>query len=428
MKFYWSGLLVVLILLILIDGLIYRIHHHSLKERNSIFSHVYKQFWFYWVPVLMISGFVGFYLLIPITTTAKLYVYFQWFMVLFVMLYLPKSFHLFWVGGLKVSDLKKEPKSIDSIKAESEKVPYPKITRKKFVSQMGIILATAPMVSMMMGVFKGRFAFYTRYQKISFPNLPVAFDGMRIVQISDSHLGSFNSNFEALEEVVEMINAEHPDIVVFTGDLVNNFYQETIGWEKVFARIKASVGKYSILGNHDYGNYSRWNSAAEKEHNFQEIVNAHHRLGFTLLRNQHVLLSRHGEQMAFAGVDYWGHSMKQLTCDLEKASSGLDDIPFKVLLSHDPNHWDAEIVGKTNYDLMLAGHTHGMQFGIDFKGFKWSPAQYKFKRWDGLYREGNQFMFVNRGLGVLGMPARVGMLPEITVIDLSRGPVGTDPM
>jgi predicted MPP superfamily phosphohydrolase len=259
--------------------------------------------------------------------------------------------------------------------------------------------------------------------------LPLAFDGFRIVQISDLHLGSFNSNFEVMQEVVELVNNEHPDIIVFTGDLVNNFYQETIGWDKVFNQLRAKVGKYSILGNHDYGYYSKWDSEADKQQNFNLIVEANQQMGFELLRNDNIIFSRRGETIGMAGIEYWGKSGHlPNTGNLKVASMGLEKVPFKILLSHDPDHWDAEVVNKTNYDLMLAGHTHGMQFGIEYKGFRWSPAKFKFKRWDGLYKKGHQCLFVNRGLGVLGMPARVGMSPEITVIDLSRGPFGTEPM
>ncbi|MFT3739661.1 MAG: metallophosphoesterase [Breznakibacter sp.] len=249
------------------------------------------------------------------------------------------------------------------------------------------------------------------------------------MQISDAHLGSFQGDFDALQEVVRIINGHHPDLIVFTGDLVNNFHQEATGWEKIFRELKAPMGLYSILGNHDYGYYSRWDSDAERNDNFLKIVEANGRLGFTLLRNEHVLLRRNGESIALAGVEYWGTSGHfPNTGNLAQASEGIGDAGFKVLLSHDPDHWDAEVAGKTDYDLTLAGHTHGMQLGVDFKGFTWSPAKYKFKRWDGLYRQGNQFLFVNRGLGTLSMPIRVGMSPEITLIELSRGPVGTEPM
>ncbi len=306
---------------------------------------------------------------------------------------------------------------------------YPVLTRRKFVSQVGIVLASAPFVSLMLGWSKGRFNFQTRYQKLSFPNLPKEFDGFKIVQISDLHLGSFNSNHHKLSEVIEMINMEDPDVICFTGDLVNNFAQETVGWEKVFTGLHAKCGKYSILGNHDYGNYSKWNSDAEYHENFDGIVAAHKRLGFKLLRNEAVTLKKNEATIAIAGVENWGLPPFPQHGDLQKAADAIsDNTPFRVLMTHDPDHWSAEVTEKSLFDLTLAGHTHGMQFGFDYKGLQWSPAKYKFKYWAGLYRQGDQYLYVNRGLGVLGIPARVGMPPEITVIELARGPIGTDPM
>ncbi len=306
---------------------------------------------------------------------------------------------------------------------------YPVMTRRKFVSQVGIVLASAPFVSLMMGWSKGRFNFQTRYQKLSFPNLPQEFDGLKVIHISDLHLGSFNSNHQELNEAIEMINMEHPDIICFTGDLVNNFAQETVGWEKVFNRLNARIGKYSILGNHDYGHYSKWNSDAEFQANFNGIVAAHERLGFQLLRNEAVTLKKQDASLAIAGVENWGLPPFPQHGDLKKASAAIDaETPFSILLTHDPDHWTEEVAGKSRFDLSLAGHTHGMQFGFDYMGLNWSPAKYKFKHWAGLYRKGEQYLYVNRGLGVLGLPARVGMPPEITVIELTRGPLGTEPM
>ncbi|MBN2166236.1 MAG: metallophosphoesterase [Marinilabiliaceae bacterium] len=428
MRFSWQGLVLLIILIIIVDGSLL-----FFKDKQKGKSYKLLDILLYiLIPITFIVSFVSFYFAVPLTDSAQIYYRFGWFMIVFLILYLPKLIWGVWsfvLVGLEWIDGKDDEVDIVNQQPKIEKIPYPKISRKKFLSQIGIILATAPAISLLFGALKGRFKFYTRYQKLSFPNLPSSFDGLRIVQISDLHLGSFNSNYETMQEVVDMINDEHPDVIVFTGDLVNNFYQETIGWEKIFSQLKAKVGKYSILGNHDYGYYTKWNSRADNVNNFSKIVESHKRLGFELLRNENVILSAGGESIAIAGVEYWGTSRKYPnTGDVEMSLSGLENIPFKVLLTHDPDHWDAEIVGKTDYDLSLSGHTHGMQFGIDYKGFRWSPAKYKFNRWDGLYKKNNQFLFVNRGLGVLGMPARVGMSPEITVIDLSRGPLGTEPM
>jgi len=429
MRFPLAGLVVLLIALVLIDGFLIL---HSLKTFENLKNRLQKILWSVWfvvIPVSFAGSFAGFFLASPRASSPDLYYYFGWLLIAFFVIYLPKGLWSLWMGIIYILRRASRRAELISETGDKVKVPYPRISRRKFVSQIGIIVATAPAVSLLMGVFKGRFNFYTRYRKISFPHLPNAFEGFRIAQISDIHLGCFQNDFDALDEVVEMINSQHPDIIVFTGDLVNNFHEETTGWERVFGKLKAPMGKFSILGNHDYGYYSKWPSEAAFNHNFAEIVKAHNRLGFKLLQNENLLIERQGESIAMAGIEYWGiQSHYPNRGDLKKASEGIDEQIFKILLSHDPNHWDAEVVGKTSYDLTLAGHTHGMQFGIDYKGLVWSPAKYKFRRWDGLYRQGNQFLFVNRGLGVLGMPARVGMSPEVTIIDLSRGPVGTEPM
>jgi hypothetical protein len=368
-------------------------------------------------PVLFLSGFFVFGLLVPHTGSYEIYNYFSIFLILFLLIYIPKIFFLIVYGIGRLSGFLFQRKSLPQRKRH-----YPGISRAKFLSQIGIIMATAPFVTLLFGVFKGRFAFYTRLVKLSFPNLPKAFDGLRIVQISDLHLGSFGSNREPLKEAVNLINEEHPDLVLFTGDLVNNFAGETRGWEEVLGRIEAPLGKYSILGNHDYGEYSTWPSEQRKAANFKSIVSANRRLGFQLLRNETAFIRKDGETIALSGVENWGHPPFPQYGDLDKAWSETGDESFKILMSHDPDHWDAQVVGKKDYDLTLSGHTHGMQFGVEVGNFNWSPAKYKFKRWAGLYQVGQQLLYVNRGLGYLGMPARVGMPPEITVFELHNSP------
>jgi predicted MPP superfamily phosphohydrolase len=429
MRFPWVGLLVLLLVIILVDSflLIRSLNKGALK--NGWLQRMLWSIWYLCIPLTFSGLFAAFFVATPKASSSDFYYYFGWIMVAFLVIYIPKTLWAVGSGALILFKRATSRPELVSETGETVKVPYPRISRRKFVSQVGIIVATAPVVSLLFGVFKGRLAFFTRYRKLSFPNLPASFDGLKIAQISDIHLGGFQHDYSALDEAIEMVNRHHPDIIVFTGDLVNNFHEETIGWERVFNRLKAPMGKFSILGNHDYGYYSKWNSEAAFDNNFNQIVKAHKRLGFKLLRNENIVMNRNEQSLAIAGVEYWGVGMPYPNSgDLNKASQNIDNVPFKVLLSHDPNHWDAEVVSKTSYDLTLAGHTHGMQFGIDYKGLVWSPAKYKFRRWDGLYRHGNQFLFVNRGLGVLGMPARVGMSPEITIIELSRGPVSTEPM
>jgi uncharacterized protein len=430
MRYPFIGLLVLVIVILLVDFWMYLQLHNVAKQSGKPLPKWLSYAGGWMMPMLFILFFTTLYFLVPIANSPRVYVWFEYGFLVFLVIYSTKLMWLAWQMGLSLNKKRKQKQfANDDEVIDNGKVPYPALSRRKFLSQIGIVIATVPAVGVMFGSIKGRFDFFTRYRKLSFPNLPAAFDGFRIIQISDSHLGSFHSNFDALQEVVDIINGHHPDIIVFTGDLVNNFHQETNGWESVFGKLKATMGCYSILGNHDYGYYSRWKSYQNKVDNFDKIVAANERLGFTLLRNQNVLLERNGQSIALAGVEYWGTSGHYPnTGNLALASQGIEDAPFKVLLTHDPDHWDAEVVGETNYDLSLAGHTHGMQFGFDFKGFTWSPAKYKFKRWDGLYQQNNQFLFVNRGLGTLSMPVRVGMSPEITLIELSRGPISTEPM
>ena len=375
------------------------------------------------LPTLFLFGLFLFWFLLPVANSAGVYRWFSLFLLIFLLVFIPKVVFSLFI-------LAQRPFKIDTSPtnpAEKQR-HYPKLGRRKFLSQVGIIMATAPFVTLLFGALKGRYAFYTKHIRLSFPNLPAAFDGLHIVQISDLHLGSFGSNREPLMEAFDLINAEHPDIILFTGDIVNNFAAEMNGWESVFSKLKAPMGKYSILGNHDYGNYSRWHSPKEKADNFKGIVEGHSKLGFKLLNNQGVKLERNGAVIGLAGVENWGKTSFPVNGDLHKAAAGLEDAPFRVLMSHDPDHWDARILEQGFFDLTLSGHTHGMQFGIEKGDFRWSPAQYVQKRWAGLFREGDKYLYVNRGLGYLGMPARVGMPPEITVIELSRGPVGSEPM
>jgi predicted MPP superfamily phosphohydrolase len=401
------------------------------RELEEPKSKVAKRLGIILFGIIPVFEIVSYYFLTQQIRDASSPVFYIWFMManaLCLFIYLPKVvfliYYVLFMGLSAVVEIFKNKK----YSKEQTTIRYPRISRRKFLSQVGIILATAPMVSLLFGMHKGRFNFFTRHQRINFPNLPDAFDGFKIVHISDIHLGSFASNYDKLEGIIDIINGEHADVIFFTGDLVNNFKEETYGWDRVFTQLNAKYGKFSILGNHDYGDYTDWNSPKEKQENFQGIVDAHNKFGFKLLRDQSVSIKVGGEEIAITGVENWGQDPFPQYGDLQKAMVGTEKYPFKVLLSHDPDHWDAEVVDKTNYDLTLAGHTHGMQFGIDWKGFKWSPAKYKFKKWDGLYQHKNQFMYVNRGLGFLGMPARIGMPPEITIIQLSKGPVGTEPM
>lgn len=293
-----------------------------------------------------------------------------------------------------------------------------KMERSEFLYQMGLILAAIPFTSILYGVTKGKFNYRVIREKISFANLPKSFKGLKIVQISDMHLGSLNKNYKQVAKAVELINEQDADLILFTGDLVNNFAEETDGWAPILSKMKAKIGKYSVMGNHDYGDYSRWESDEDKIKNLEAIKHFHKEMGFRLLLNETETITINKEEIALLGIENWGKPPFPQHGDLQKTYKGAEHQPFKLLMSHDPSHWDAEVLKSTDIDLTFAGHTHGMQFGFERAGIKWSPIQYKYPRWAGLYKESNQYLYVNRGFGYIGFPGRIGMPPEITVVEL----------
>jgi predicted MPP superfamily phosphohydrolase len=265
-----------------------------------------------------------------------------------------------------------------------------------------------------------RYRYKIRRVRLAFGNLPEAFKGMKIVQISDIHAGSFDRH-EAVARGVQQVMAESPDIIFFTGDLVNNKADEVQPYVDIFSQLKAPLGVYSTLGNHDYGDYVQWPSAQAKTKNLEWLKETHGKMGWRLLMNEHVLLEKGNDRIAVLGIENWSAKANfPKYGDLSRAHAGLGkDIPFKILLSHDPSHWDAQVRKQfPDINLTLSGHTHGMQFGVEIPGLKWSPVQYVYQKWAGLYREGAQYLYVNRGFGFLGYPGRLGILPEITVIEL----------
>lgn len=292
------------------------------------------------------------------------------------------------------------------------------IPRSTFMSWLGLGIGGTLFGTLLYG-FSNKYNYQLKKIKLSYANLPEAFKGLRIIHISDIHSGSFQ-NKEAVNKGVDLILAQKPDLVLFTGDLVNDRADEMNEYMEVFGRIKAPMGVFSSLGNHDYGDYVSWPSAQAKAENLENLKGVHGKMGWRLLMNEHVLLTKNEQQIALLGIENWGAKGRfPKYGKMHEAHPGTEKIPFKILLSHDPSHWDAEV--KTKYpdiDLMLAGHTHGMQFGLENPYFKWSPVQWMYKQWAGLYEEGNQKLYVNRGYGFIGYPGRVGILPEITLIEL----------
>ncbi|MUU79270.1 metallophosphoesterase [Winogradskyella endarachnes] len=295
-------------------------------------------------------------------------------------------------------------------------------SRRKFVSQIALGLAAIPFSSLLYGMYRGKYNFRVLNYTLHFEDLPEAFDGYRITQISDIHSGSFD-NKEKIEYAIDLINKQQSDVLLFTGDMVNNKASEMLPWKDTFGRLKAKDGKFSVLGNHDYGDYVDWNSPEEKHQNLEDLKQIQKDMGFDLLLNESRFLEKDKQRIALIGVENWGKGGFIKVGDLTKASENINADDFKILMSHDPSHWEEKVINDPyHYHLTLSGHTHGMQFGIEIPGWiKWSPSKWRYKHWAGIYTELGQYINVNRGFGYLGYPGRVGIWPEVTVIELKKG-------
>jgi hypothetical protein len=293
--------------------------------------------------------------------------------------------------------------------------------RRKLISQIAIGLAAIPFASLLYGMFRGKYNFKVLSYKLEYDDLPEAFEGFKIAQISDIHSGSFD-NPKKVQYGVDLVNAQDADVVFFTGDLVNNRAEEILPWIQTFRKINAKHGVYSILGNHDYGDYSPWESPEAKKNNMEDLKKAQKKMGWDLLLNESRFIEKQGQRIAILGVENWGSGGFKKAGDLNKALSNVAAEDFKILMSHDPSHWEAEVIPHPfNIHLTLSGHTHGMQFGIEIPGWiKWSPIKWRYKQWAGIYEKLNQRLNVNRGFGYLAYPGRVGIWPEVTVITLNK--------
>ncbi len=397
-----------------IDLVLWGFAKRLLPGKKRLFTGVTKVI--YWIiPTVLFPSL--FYALLVVNETHN-YHSTAFLIGIFMMLYTPKMvFVLFYASRNCLQWIKKG--SISSQHKARHLAKGERMNRLHFLEKIGLLAAAVPLTTISYGMFKGRFNFKVYRSTVRFDRLPKGLCGLKIVQLSDIHLSHFNAAYDILDGVVERINALHPDLVFMTGDLVNNFASETEGWEKVFSRIKAKHGQFAVLGNHDYGDYSKWSCSRSKRINFEQIKQAYRKLGFQLLLNSNKTLELNGEKLVLIGVENWGHPPFPRYGDLKKAMQG--PLPgFKILLSHDPDHWEAEVKTHTDIDLCLSGHTHGMQTGVSINKQQWSPAQWKYKHWGGLYRSGQQYLYVNRGLGVVGIPMRTGMPPEITLIELDR--------
>jgi predicted MPP superfamily phosphohydrolase len=296
-----------------------------------------------------------------------------------------------------------------------------KISRLKFFSQLAVTFTVVPAIGFIYGMVKGAYKYRVHHVKVPSPKIPDEFNGFKIVQLSDIHTGSF-INDNGLKTAFEIVMAQKPDMILFTGDLVNNEHKELDGFEHLFKSLKAPHGVYSVLGNHDYGDYVQWDSKKAKEENLEKLKTRQKEFGWRILMNEHLPIEKDGAQIGLLGIENWGGNMRfPRYGKMNEAYEGAENYPFKILMSHDPSHWDMQVTLEyPEIDLTLSGHTHGMQMGIEIPGFKWSPVKYIYKNWAGLYKQGNQFLYVNRGLGFLGYPGRLGIWPEITVIELQR--------
>jgi len=336
----------------------------------------------------------------------------------FVLVYVPKLVLLVFMFGEDIFRLFEAAVNYFVSKSDESSALFS--SRRKFIGQLALGIAAIPFISILYGITKGKYNFKVLKYTLEFDDLPAAFDGYQVTQISDIHSGSFD-NKEKINYAVNLVNEQASDVIMFTGDMVNSKSKEMRPWKSTFSKLKAKDGIFSILGNHDYGDYTRWPSDEAKVENFQELLDIQQEMGFDLLRNESRFIEKDGARLAIIGVENWGKGFKQKG-DLTLASSKVDPNDFKILLSHDPSHWQYEVVKDPNhYHLTLSGHTHGMQFGIEIPGLiKWSPIKWRYKYWAGIYEKAGQYINVNRGFGFLAFPGRVGIWPEISVITLKK--------
>lgn len=364
------------------------------------------------VTLVFILGFGSF------STAKGMTPFHEWVLSIFITFFVTKIFFvlILFLGdigrffyGIVNNVTKPEGKVIDPF--------FP--ARRKFISETAILVAAVPFAGFFYAMFKGKYDYKVHRKTIYYDDLPDAFDGFTITQLSDIHSGSFD-NTEAMQRGIDLAKAQKSDLFVFTGDLVNNAAWEIEPYINNFGQIKAPYGQFSILGNHDYGDYIEWDSEAEKAANLDKLKQHHKELGYRLLLDENVVLEKDGQKISLIGVQNWGHGFIQIG-DLDKALKGVDKDAFKILLSHDPTHWEEKVrYNPANIHLTLSGHTHGAQFGVEVAGFRWSPVQYRYLDWAGLVNEKDRYLYVNRGFGFLAFSGRLGIWPEITVLTLKK--------
>lgn len=411
MRIYLTALIVIIIFTLSIDFSFWLIIRTFLRKKTPLNLILKISYW------LIPTGFFAFFAYMSSTVNKESidetsYYYFTMVNGVYLALYLPRLIAVLFYGVGKITQAFRKTSHSNEVSKGK------KISRAQFLGKLSLIAGAIPFTTIIYNITKGRFKFTINKTKVNCNNLPQAFNGLKVVQLSDIHLGNFNQRYDMIEGVVEAINKLNPDLIFITGDLVNNFERETHGWTPIFAKLNANIGKYAVLGNHDYGDYSEWKSPELKTRNFDKIKQAYRDFGFKLLLNSNETISVNGESISIIGVENWGHPPFPRYGNLNDAMNNSAG-DFKILLSHDPDHWEAEVLNHTDIDLTLAGHTHGMQVGLNWKNKQWSPAKWKYKYWGGIYKENDQYLYVNRGLGFVGVPIRVGMPPEVTYLELN---------
>lgn len=399
--------LIVFFILILLD--VYSFQSIKLLSNHSK--------WVKWIYILIHLSFYLYFLYTILTFKKEQNSTFvlQFIVGTFVLLYVPK---IVLIIPLLLEDIFRIFNFLVQ-KITTKNALYPE--RKKFISSLALGLASIPFLGIIHGMWKGKYNFKTIFQTLSFEDLPKTFDGFKILQLSDFHVGSFD-NKEKIEKIIEYINQQKVDVIVFTGDFVNLVAEELIPYVEVFKKLKSPLGVYSIFGNHDYGIYAYGNDDAKNlKKNRELLIEFNQQLGYDLLLNEHRFFEKNGEKIYLIGIENYGKPPFPQYGDLKKSINGIPEDTFKILLSHDPSHFDLEVKDyPSKIHLTLSGHTHGMQFGIELPFFKFSPVQFVYKKWAGLYQENSRYLYVNRGFGYNAFPGRVGIFPEITIFTLKK--------
>lgn len=394
--------------------------HSAIKTAfNKQAKSAIRKYWIANIAVFLVAsiGFIGIQYMHPLAARIN-----NMFFGIFVSLLFSKI--IVAIILIFLEDFYRIPYSIFTIRSRRKKYLDKRIliSRRKFISRVALLAGAIPFSAFAYGIFKGRYRFTIHKEELAFADLPVAFDGFTITQISDLHIGSWDRTADdELNYLVSLIKDLNSDVVFFTGDIVNSRADEMDGWFNTFKNIKSPHGVFSILGNHDYGDYVKWKSKAERAENLERVKNIHPQLGFQLLLNENITLEKDGEKIHVIGVENWGKGDFPKFGDLALASKGVDPNAFRILLSHDPSHWEAHVLPSSHPpQLTLSGHTHGFQMGIETPAVRFSPSQFIYTQWAGLYQQQNAYIYVNRGLGTVGYPGRIGVWPEVTQITLRK--------